>query len=277
MKTNKIIILLAAAALVLAGCNSQKKMAKNTPAEEAPKAEVVVKKKSVQQRAIEAQPDFTSVYADKVKFAVTYQQKNVSANGSITLIKDSICIISVQPILGIELVRLEVTPKDVTLVDKLNKRYVQMTYPEIQQQLGLPITFEDAQNILMARMVVLGKPQAYLYSDAAKASSNGSQTEVKLTEGKVSYAYTIDEKELSLIKTVVSRSNYKGEAVINYKSYKLYGDILFPSSVAVSYEGGSISASGTLSFSNLLFNIQVGALRSSLRNYRKTDISTILK
>lgn len=276
MKTNKIIILLAAAAIALAGCNSQKKLAKSNTTEETHKT-VVIKKKSVQQRAIEAQPDFASVYADKVKFAVTYQQKNVSANGNISLIKDSICIISVQPLFGIELVRLEVTPQEVTLVDKLNKRYVQMTYPEIEQQVGLPITFEDVQNILMARMVVLGKPQSHLYSNAAKATSSNGQTEVKLTEGKVNYAYTIDENSLNLLKTVVSRSSYKGEAVIDYKSHKLYGDILFPSGVAVSYEGGSISASGTLSFSNLIFNTPVSAQRISLRNYRKTDISTILK
>lgn len=274
MKAYKILAF-AAATLMLIGCNSQKKIAQSGTATETQKTETV-RKKSVQQRAIEAQPDFQSVYAQRANFAVVYQQKKVSGNGTITMLKDSICIISVQPILNIELVRLELTPSDVLLVDKMNKRYVQMTYAEVQKETGLPVTFADIQNLLMARMTVVGQPQSVLYSDKAKAVSKSGQTQVLLTEGKVSYDYLIDETTLALLRSVLTMGN-SGSATITYSGHTLHDQILFPATVGISYKGGGTDASCTISLPNLTFNGRPNAQRISLRNYKKTTISTILK
>jgi len=276
MKISKIFALTAlTAALALTACNSQKKIAQSTTPQETAKPEVV-KKKSVQQRAIEAQPDFRSVYASKARFDVVYQQKKVGGSGTICLIKDSICIISVQPILNIELVRAEITKDEVLLVDKMNKRYVQMSYAEVQKETGLPVTFDDIQNLLMARMTVVGQPQAVLYSGKEKAVSKSGQTEVLLTEGKVSYDYTIDESSLALLRSLLTMGN-SGSATITYSGQQLHDQILFPSTVGIAYKGGGTDASCTISLPNLSFNGQPNASRISLRNYKKTSLSTILK
>lgn len=283
MKAYKILAILAASALLI-GCNSQKKLAKGeTTTPDAPKTEVIVKK-SVQQRAVEAQPDFLSAYAPKANFKITYQNKQISSSGTITMIKDSICIISVQPILNIELARIELTHQDVIFVDKMNKRYVQMTYAEVQQQTGLPVTFDDVQNLLMGRMTVIGKPQNILWGANAKTVSNGGKTQLLLTDGKLSYDFLIDENDLSLRRSIFTTKSEK--ATITYDGFALRNGVQFPSSIGVEYTGGGYEAACTLSLPNISIEtteqtaanqLKVNTSRINLRNYKKTTLSTILQ
>lgn len=275
MKTRHIL-LLAAASLLIIGCNSQKKLAKTEQTvTEAPKVEQP-KKKSVQERAVEAQPDFSSVVAQKVRFAITYQKKNISSSGTIWMLKDSLCVISVQPLLGIELARLEATPQEVIFVDKMNKRYVQMSYAEVSKETGVPVTFSDLQNMLMARMFVLGKPQSILWSDAAKQRLNGNSAIVNLTQGKVAYEYSIDTNSLALSRSVLTMGP-AGKATIDYEGYALQSDVLFPTKITVDIAGGDTEANCVITLPNLQFNSNPRISRINLSNLKKTQLSTILK
>ena len=274
MKYNHLIAALAVLSLVLMGCNNQKRLTKTEGNE--PKKEVV-KQKTIQQRAIEAQPDFQSVNALKARFQLTYQRKSVAANGTIAMIKDSICIISLQPVLGIELFRLELTPAEVLIVDKMNRRYVQMSYAEISEAVKMPITFADAQNVLMARMVVLGQPQSVLYSEAASAAAaENNTTIVSLTEGKINYQYSIDNSSLALLQAVYTANGRGGKATVTYSGHNLYGTVLFPTAVNVTYPDSQYDVSCAISLPNLLFNGAVHAARINIRSYKNTTISTIL-
>lgn len=274
MKYKYLIAALAVLSLVLTGCNNQKRLTKTEGNE--PKKEVV-KQKTIQQRAIEAQPDFQSVNAQKARFQLTYQRKSVAANGTIAMIKDSICIISLQPVLGIELFRLELTPEEVLIVDKMNRRYVQMSYAEISEAVKMPITFADAQNVLMARMVVLGQPQSALYSDAATAAAAANNsTAVSLTEGKINYQYSIDNTSLALLQAEYTANGRGGKATVTYSGHNLYGSVLFPTAVNVTYLDSKYDVSCAISLPNLIFNGEVNAARINTRSYKKTTISTIL-
>ena len=280
-KTNKnsmkhiyLTATLAVLTLVLMGCNNQKRLTKTEGNE--PKKEVV-KQKPIQQRAIEAQPDFLSVNAQKARFQLTYQRKSIAANGTIAMLKDSICIISLQPVLGIELFRLELTPAEVIIIDKMNRRYVQMSYAEISEAVKMPITFADAQNVLMARMVVLGQPQSVLYSDAATAAAAANNsTTVSLTEGKINYQYSIDNTSLALLQAEYTANGRGGKATVTYSGHNLYGTVLFPTAVNVTYLDSKYDVSCTISLPNLVFNGEVNIARINTRSYKKTTISTIL-
>ena len=274
MKYNHLIAVLAVLSLVLMGCNNQKRLTKTEGNE--PKKEAV-KPKTIQQRAIEAQPDFQSVNAQKARFQLSYQRKSVAANGTITMIKDSICIISLQPVLGIELFRLELTPADVLIVDKMNRRYVQMSYAEISEAVKMPITFADAQNVLMARMVVLGQSQSVLYSPAATASAaDNNSTTVSITEGKINYQYRIDNSSLALLQADYTANGRGGKATVTYSGHNLFGNVLFPTAVNVTYLDSKYDVSCSISLPNLIFNGSVNAARINVRTYKKTTISTIL-
>lgn len=250
MKKLIYILIGVLAAGMLAGCASKKKVVKEQP------KTTVVKKKTIEERAIEAQPDFTSVVAQKAKFNINYQQRQYNANGTITLVKDSILIISVQPLLGIELLRLEATKEDVRLIDKMNRRYDSMTYEQISKQVGVTLTYDDLQAIAMNRVVRLDKQR---------------------------FLYNIDEKTLAVLKTTVQIRPEKEALHIEYSGHTLHDAsqngttqaVLFPSKITVRYVG-TMEAAGDITLPNLTFNKSVNATRLNVAKYKKVDFMSII-
>ena len=61
-------------------------------------------------------------------------QMNITCN--LYAVRDSIIILSVVPMFGLEIVRIAFSPSQVTIVDKINKRYMQTNWKELSQIAG---------------------------------------------------------------------------------------------------------------------------------------------
>jgi len=271
MKLRYIAFLIVVCTL-LGGCASKKKVATDTTT----KTTKTTRKASIQERTIAAQPDFTSVLAQKAKLSINYQQRQISASATISLIRDSIFIMSVQPLLGIELVRLEVTPDEVVMIDKLNHRYVQLTMAELQQKTGLPVGFSDVQAIAMDRLFCVGKPQSFFQGKDFENESKNAQTVFSFQDKPLRYTYLIDEATLALLQSTFAFTGRAEQVDVRYQGHTLRDNVLFPNLISVAYTGGRLEASGTITLPNIVFNGKVNAARANLRSYTKTDITTIL-
>jgi hypothetical protein len=62
--------------------------------------------------------------------------------------KNELIVLSVTPVMGIELFRLEATPDQVTIIDKLNRRYTIMTYEEINKLSPRRISYKMLQLLI---------------------------------------------------------------------------------------------------------------------------------
>ncbi len=271
MKQRKIFVLLSVV-LVLFSCGTKKKTVKTTTDNKQPKVHIL----TIQEKTIAAQPDFVTMSAGKAKFSLNYEQKQMSANGSVTFVKDSIFIVSVQPLLGIELLRLEATPQQLTVIDKMNKRYVQLTYVEVKQETGLPITFDDLQAIVMSRLFVVGKQQQYLLDNDIETISSEGKSTLSLREGKLVYKYVIDETLLMPLSVDIQMQGNKGETRIEYGQHKLFSTILFPQALNVAYISSDLSGELQITLPNLSFDGNVNAVPMRLNNYKKTTINAII-
>jgi len=167
----KLIIVMVAGALVLSGCHKKKQQTEPTtePAQteditpvEEPKTDTVqpvvppeeptvvepVEEPSEQPTVPEDTvpekvawtPQYQSAYG-KGTVTITYKQKKISSPVVVNYIADSIIVASVQPVFGIEMYRLEAMTDKARLYEKLNRRYVEMTYEEISEQARRTITF----------------------------------------------------------------------------------------------------------------------------------------
>ena len=79
---------------------------------------------------------------------IFYRQQRLSSPVVVTYIADSIVLASVQPLMGIEMYRLEALRDKARLFEKLNRRYVEMTYEEISQQTRRQISFDLVQQMV---------------------------------------------------------------------------------------------------------------------------------
>ncbi|MBR4547078.1 MAG: DUF4292 domain-containing protein [Paludibacteraceae bacterium] len=122
--------------------------------EPAPVVEPIVElvEEALEQKAEEPQsgawePQYQTAYG-RGMVTIFYRQQRLSSPVVVTYIADSIVLASVQPLMGIEMYRLEALRDRARLFEKLNRRYVEMTYEEISQQTRRQISFDLVQQMV---------------------------------------------------------------------------------------------------------------------------------
>ena len=138
--------------LALTSCRSSKKAANEKPA--TPDNGTITtpndndnatgsQKKDNKKDNIATGTNFTA----RVKIFITQDKKNVSTTGTLRMrYNDVIQITLTDPIIGIaEVGRMEISPDNILIIDRINKRYVNTTYEEFGALKDNDITFEAIQ------------------------------------------------------------------------------------------------------------------------------------
>ena len=127
-------ILLIVCALCLYGCHSKKRLTQTN-----------------EQIQVVETPKINSLQVSKAKARVQTFGQDITVACSVNLIADSALVISVQPVFGIELYRLEANEKEVRLFDKLNKRLIVSTYQQLDNELNVRLTFKQLADLFTGR------------------------------------------------------------------------------------------------------------------------------
>lgn len=143
VKSKRYIVILIAVVL-LTGC-STKRRAAVTPVVE-PEPEV---------------PTWHTCLIQNARVTVTTSSDKISANATMQVVRDSMLVISVMPVLGIELMRLEATPEEIIGIDKLHAQYARATYEDFNRELTPSLTWEELQQLCSAELP-LGSERARL-------------------------------------------------------------------------------------------------------------------
>lgn len=271
MKKTTIFLLTA---LLLAGCSTTKQT--TTHQKSRAKQAQIDPTSQLLDQVIEAQPAFTSMQANKVRFKIDFQQHTYTINGSVSMIADSMIIFSLQPLLNIELYRAEITPKHITLIDKMNRKYVRLNYEELQKQTGINATFNDIQAIGMNRLFVMGVEQTALKELNPNIDINDNAHLFCFTDQKFKYNFTVDKQNLQLINTNISKQNTDFSATVNYLNHNVYSDTVYPAEMQISFQTTMIGAC-TISFIQLEFNKNVNATPLNISKYSATSLSSLIK
>ena len=81
------------------------------------------------------------------KATLTMDEQTITANCTMQVVRDSMLVISVMPMLGIEVYRLEATPEELIAIDKINHQYLRTDYAHINKYVVPSLTWEDLQQI----------------------------------------------------------------------------------------------------------------------------------
>ena len=86
------------------------------------------------------------------KATLTMDEQTITANCTMQVVRDSMLVISVMPMPGIEVYRLEATPEELIAIDKLNHQYLKTDYARINRYVTPSLTWEDLQQIASNEM-----------------------------------------------------------------------------------------------------------------------------
>lgn len=146
MKSERILIV--AMAVLLCGCGAKKKVISSQPAEP-------------------AQPAWHTCLIQGAQATVTTNDNRVSAAITMQTVRDSMIVISVMPLFGMEMMRIEATPIEVTAIDKLHGQYAKATYSDLNRKLTPAINWDIFQQLCTGELPT-GPEKArmmYLFGD----------------------------------------------------------------------------------------------------------------
>ena len=135
------------AALVLVSCGAKKKAVSDSVAVSEPQ-----------------QPAWHTCLIQGAQATVTTSQDRISASVTMQVVHDSMLVISVMPLLGMEMVRLEATPMELIAIDKIHGRYAKATYAELNRKLTPSLNWDILQQVCAAELPTGSEKARLLYA-----------------------------------------------------------------------------------------------------------------
>ena len=136
--------------LILGGCKSSKQVGAVAPG--------VAKAKQVFLQAMEEQALHYQTLTARLGVEINLPNLQVnSTRVDLKMIKDSAFQLSVQPLLGIELFRIEVSRDSIKVLDRMNKRYLAENYEALRAQTPMTFNFYNLQALFTNRLFLPGE------------------------------------------------------------------------------------------------------------------------
>jgi len=145
-------------------------------------------------------------------------------------------------VLGIEVIRIEITTEQVTLVDKMDKLYTVLSIGEFAQKLGMQaeMRYDALECLLMGRMFVPGKGEAKSSDFKSLNWEILPTTDLRgvYTKDKYAINYDIDQNNILKITTVKLENDDKNMTFeYEYSNYQKLGDLQFPGTSSIRING----------------------------------------
>jgi hypothetical protein len=261
MKQNKINSLLAGLCLTLAltGCSSSKHATKTNVAEgvtrtvSATETQANALRSALLTDNVERTTALDAV-TSKVNLTLKLGDKSpVKLNGTLRVRRDQAIQLSVTYLLGIEVGRVEITPNGVVIIDRVNRRYVDIPFAELTQLTHANLDYYTLQALFLNELFLPGQ-QRVTVDDASSFSLTMDGDDATLAvknSGRFDYQFLTSVTDNALKR---SRISYVGSNYVlnwDYDNFRTFSARTFPGLMQVDFEGSSKPASLTLELNKL--------------------------
>ena len=270
MRQFKYILLLVLAAL-LASCHTQQKLTNHT-------TKPIKQKQQMIDRVVEAQPHFTTLQAQKAKLTLNYGGHKLSASAAINLYHDSAMVVSVQPLLGIELCRIEVDKNNIIIIDKLNRRFAKLDYEAMYQVGGYRVEFEDIEALLTASAFIIGKNNNDLREQKFKVTNNNDLSEITTTYNGIEYLFRVLNLNMLIEQTVLNITARGITAQAAYQNHQIWDEQhTFPQTISLTLTSPRTEGTATIIINQLIFDQTLDIAPCNLKKYQQTALINLIK
>ena len=107
---------------------------------------------SSQPSAVSSEPAWHTCLIQNARATVTLNDQQLSANVTMQTVRDSMIVISVMPLLGMEIMRFEATPVQITAIDKVHGNYARATFAELNKKLTPSLNWDELQQLCTAEL-----------------------------------------------------------------------------------------------------------------------------
>ena len=213
--------------LILGGCKSSKQVGAVAPG--------VAKAKQVFLQAMEEQALHYQTLTARLGVEINLPNLQVnSTRVDLKMIKDSAFQLSVQPLLGIELFRIEVSRDSIKVLDRMNKRYLAENYETLRAQTPITFNFYNLQALFTNRLFLPGE-QTVSESQYDRFRFDQSGTTVLIqAKDPMGLRYTFEaDGEEKLLATEMTDAKGQYRLRWGYADFRVVEKQLFPQRMTV--------------------------------------------
>lgn len=209
----------------------------------------------------------------KMNIYLKMKDREFNVTSSMTIKKDSAINISIQPFFGMELFKLEITPNNIFIFDKVNQTYYTTDFQYLNLRTGLGIDFYHLQALLTNRYFCLAREKDIACSILAQNNhkiSFGFDNETLMQTMSINPDFNITE-----ILLVDKINNLSFNAL--YENYALINGIIFPRQITYMLKGQKHLSSAKITIDRVKFNQQVEFIPTDTRRYKKGSFDQLFK
>lgn len=266
----KRIIYLIFCSLLVVSCSTSRKTLRNTMIGELSGTDYM-------EKVIEWTPSRENVTA-RAKIELNAGSSPMSVNANLRIRRGEIIRISVAPFLGIEVARIDITPKHILAVDRMNKHYVEIGFSEISGMLNTELDFNIIQSLMLNEIFLPGKDKLSL-SDADRfmLSPSGNQAclQVKGTR-RIEYSFFTSAADGRLEETVASLKGAPYSLHCRYDDFIMLGSDVFPQSIDMYADGTGKKYSLNMKLSRIRTDSDWDAETELSSKYKKMSLQELL-
>ena len=218
------------------------------------------------------QPQFSYLNISKMDIVANYGTQQLSFRATVKAVTDSLLVFSVQPLLGVEMFRLEFTPTSFRIIDKWNRKYTDNTYDFVRYSLGVDVNFNVIQALFFNQLFVVDgvvAPNQFVVETLPQEPTRL----VHLGTGLIQRFELVD-KQMAIAKTELIVD--KGRLTCTYANHRMQNGVRFPLALNITMQVGGKLADVDCQISQLEFNKSFEYSTVNLERYEKVAFSKII-
>lgn len=192
----------------------------------------------------------------KMSLALDWEGKKTKVSGTLRIKKGEVIQMSIAPLLGIEVARAEISPEGVLVIDRMNKRYVQVSFAELETLTKAKLDFHTLQALFLNELFLPGKKELSLRDASAFAVElvgEDVQLDVRKTK-RFSYRFMTQVANALLEESFIGLKDTPYGISWKYGDFRVLENKAFPADMQVSFIGGKQPVNAAFSLSRLSTN-----------------------
>ena len=216
----------------------------------------------------------------KMTLAIDLEGKGATkVNGTLRIKKGEVVQMSIAPFLGIEVARAEISPDGVLVIDRVNKRYVQVSFAEVKALANADLDFHTLQALFLNELFLPGKGNLTSRDASAfrvEPVADGVELEVKRSK-RFSYRFLTDAPDALLKESCIGLKDTPYLLKWAYGDFRSLEQRKFPADMKVSFEGGKKPVKASFALSRLSTNADWESRTEVSPKYERVELADILK
>ena len=215
----------------------------------------------------------------KMALSVDLGKGTTKVNGTLRIKKGEVIQMSIAPFLGIEVARAEISPDGILVIDRMNKRYVEVSFAEVEALAKANLDFHTLQALFLNELFLPGKGDL----TARDASSfkvepevEGVWLNVKRTK-RFGYHFLTEAPEALLKESYIGLNGTPYGLRWKYEDFRSLGKKNFPTDMKLAFEGGKKPVKAAFVLSRLSTDADWETRTEISPKYNKVELEEILK